>query len=150
MLGNGTSLSADERGLLLHLQRQALDYFLENQLPCGLVLDRQHNRGPRRSHGLCSTSATGMGFIALALATAPPYRLLSASLIALAGIAILAVPLATRWFTEGWPLVGDICSGGATLIGATACLFGKKPACKLVTSIGVVLSIIVAVETLVT
>jgi hypothetical protein len=63
--------------LLLRLQHQALQYFLDNQLPHGLVLDRQHNHGPRRAHGWCSTAATGMGFIALALAAAPPYRLLT-------------------------------------------------------------------------
>jgi hypothetical protein len=64
-----------ENALLLSLQRQALQYFLDNQMPNGLVLDRQHNHGPRRAHGLCSSSATGMGFVALALAAAPPYRL---------------------------------------------------------------------------
>jgi hypothetical protein len=70
-------LTSAERALLLRLQRQALDYFLDNQTAGGLVLDRQHNHGPRRPHGLCSTAATGMGFIALALASAPPYYLLS-------------------------------------------------------------------------
>jgi hypothetical protein len=65
-----------ERGLLLPLQRQALRYFLDNQAPGGLFLDRQRNHGPRRAHGLCSTAATGMGLIALGLAAAPPYRLL--------------------------------------------------------------------------
>jgi hypothetical protein len=69
--------AAAERCLLLHLQRQALYYFLDNQLPCGLMLDRQRNHGPRRAHGLCSTAATGMGLIALALASAAPYRLLT-------------------------------------------------------------------------
>ena len=34
-------------------------------------------------HGLCSMAATGMGFMALALAAAPPYRLLSPPLAAL-------------------------------------------------------------------
>jgi hypothetical protein len=61
--------------LLLGLQRQALQYFLDNQTPGGLVLDRQRNHGPRRG-GQCSTAATGMGLIALALASAPPHRLL--------------------------------------------------------------------------
>jgi hypothetical protein len=70
--------TADERAMLLGLQRQALAYFLDNQLPStGLVLDRQRNFGPRRCHGQCSTAATGMGFIALALASAAPYRLLA-------------------------------------------------------------------------
>ncbi len=70
-------LCSSDRALLLRLQRQALRYFLDNQAPGDLVLDRQRNRGPRRRHGLCSTAATGMGFIALALAAAPPYRLLT-------------------------------------------------------------------------
>src|SRR5262249_53437381 len=52
-------------------------YFIDNQAANGLTLDRQSNHGPRKPHGLCSTSATGMGFMALALASAPPYRLLS-------------------------------------------------------------------------
>src|SRR5262249_7754462 len=54
-----------------------LRYFLDNQTPGGLVLDRQRNHGPRQGRGLCSTAATGMGFLALALAAAPPYRLLT-------------------------------------------------------------------------
>jgi hypothetical protein len=66
-----------ECALLLRLQRQALQYFSDNQTPGGLVLDRQRNHGPRHAHGLCSTAATGMGLIALALAAAPPYRLLA-------------------------------------------------------------------------
>jgi hypothetical protein len=59
------------------VQRQALCYFLDNQVSGGLVLDRQRNHGPCHQDGLCSTAATGMGFIALALAAAPPYRLLT-------------------------------------------------------------------------
>ncbi len=77
-------------------------------------------------------------------------RGLAASLIALAAVAMLAVPLGTRWITAGWPLVGVVCGGGATLVGAFACLFGKRLACALVTGIGVVVGIIVAVETFVT
>jgi hypothetical protein len=78
MHGTSDVLGAADRALLLQLQRQALEYFVENQAANGLVLDRQHNHGPRRSHGLCSTSATGMGCIALALASAPPHNLLTA------------------------------------------------------------------------
>jgi hypothetical protein len=73
----GRAPTGPERAFLLHLQRLALRYFIENQRPCGLVLDRQSNNGPRRAHGLCSTAATGMGLISLALASAPPHRLLS-------------------------------------------------------------------------
>jgi hypothetical protein len=71
-----TDLTPAEWSLLSRLQRLALRYFLENQLTSGLVLDRQRNHGPRAAAGLCSTAATGMGLIALALAAAPPYRML--------------------------------------------------------------------------
>jgi hypothetical protein len=62
---------------LFGLQRQALRYFLDNQAANGMVLDRQRNHGPPCGRGLCSTAATGMGCIALALAAAPPYHLLT-------------------------------------------------------------------------
>jgi hypothetical protein len=75
MHGDGASLVPADRGFLLCLQRQALQYFLDNQVPSGLILDRQQNHGPPRPKGLCSTAATGMGLIALALASAAPYRL---------------------------------------------------------------------------
>src|SRR5262249_44778493 len=74
---DASPLTPADRGLVLRLQRLALGYFLDSQRPCGLVLDRQANHGPARAHGLCSTAATGMGLIALALASAPPYRLLT-------------------------------------------------------------------------
>jgi hypothetical protein len=64
------------RKFLHGLQVQALSYALDNQTPSGLILDRQSNHGPRRGHGLCSTAATGMGMISLALASAEPYHLL--------------------------------------------------------------------------
>ena len=70
-------LSATDRHLLIDLQRRGLRYFLDNQTPAGLMLDRQSNQGPRHPGGLCSTAATGMGWIALALASAEPHRLLS-------------------------------------------------------------------------
>jgi hypothetical protein len=73
----GADLPQADHALLLHLQRRALQYFLDNQTPGGLVLDRQRNHGPRQGRGLCSTAATGMGFIAIALAAGPPYRLLA-------------------------------------------------------------------------
>jgi hypothetical protein len=76
MHGNGDALGAADRAVLMQLQRQALEYFVDNQAASGLVLDRQHNHGPRRSHGLCSTAATGMGCIALALAGSEPHQLL--------------------------------------------------------------------------
>jgi hypothetical protein len=69
--------SAAERDFLLRLQSDALRYFIDNQAPSGLILDRQANFGRLRPSGLCSTSATGMGLIALALASADPHRLLT-------------------------------------------------------------------------
>jgi hypothetical protein len=72
-----SDLPAAERAFLLHLQVLGLRYFLDNQTPGGLILDRQHNFGPKRLHGWCSTAATGMGFLALALASAEPFRLLT-------------------------------------------------------------------------
>jgi hypothetical protein len=70
-------LTAGDGAILHELQRLALGYFVENQAANGLILDRQANHGPRSPHGLCSLTASGMGFIALALASAEPYRLLS-------------------------------------------------------------------------
>lgn len=83
LVPSASELTPADRGVLLRLQRQALQYFVENQVPHGFILDRQSNNGPRRAHGLCSMAATGMGFIAQALAAAPPYRLLSPPLAAL-------------------------------------------------------------------
>jgi hypothetical protein len=68
-----------DRLFLLQLQKQALQYFLDNQMANGLILDRQRNTGPPETQGICSMAATGMGLIALALAAAPPFRLLSPS-----------------------------------------------------------------------
>jgi hypothetical protein len=79
LAGSPLALAAADHRLLLDLQRQALQYFLDNQTPAGLVLDRQSNHGAPRHDHPCSLAATGMGFIALALGTAPPYRLLSRS-----------------------------------------------------------------------
>jgi hypothetical protein len=86
-----TSFTQAER--CLRLQRQALQYFLDNQLSGGLILDRQRNHGSRTATGLCSTAATGMGFIALALAAAPPYRLLSRT----EAVARIRAGLETAW-----------------------------------------------------
>jgi hypothetical protein len=71
------SFPAADRLLLQRLASEALGYFLENQCPHGLILDRQRNHGAHQREGLCSTAATGMGLIAVALATAREYRLLS-------------------------------------------------------------------------
>jgi hypothetical protein len=73
------AFSPRERATLLRLQEGFLRYFLDNQTGDGLVLDRQANFGRRRSVGLCSTATTGMGFIAIALASAEPYHRLTRS-----------------------------------------------------------------------
>jgi hypothetical protein len=86
-------LTPADWSLLLRLQRLALRYFVENQLANGLVLDRQRNHGPRVTSGLCSTAATGMGLIALALAAAPPYRLLPRG----EAVARIRATLETAW-----------------------------------------------------
>jgi len=69
--------SRGQRATLLGLQRDALRYFLDSQHDSGLMLDRQANWGRRRRRGLCSLAATGMGLIALALASKRPHRLLT-------------------------------------------------------------------------
>ncbi len=66
-----------ERAFLFQLHTRALRYFLDNQTADGLVLDRQRNFAPLDAAGWCSTATTGMGFIALALAGAEPFHLLS-------------------------------------------------------------------------
>ena len=65
-----------DRELLRRLHRRALAYFLDNQLPSGLIQDRQVNHGPPVEAGPCSIAATGMGLIAIAVASATPHRLL--------------------------------------------------------------------------
>lgn len=66
-----------QRRRLMSLQHRAIQYFLDNQLSSGLVLDRQVNQGRRIYNRLTSTSATGMGLMAHALACMPEYRLIS-------------------------------------------------------------------------
>src|SRR5262249_22938640 len=75
--GTAETLTPADRAFLLDLQRAALEYFLDNQVASGLIMDRQRNHGPRRPHGTCSTAATGMGLIAVALASRPPFLLLT-------------------------------------------------------------------------
>src|SRR5690349_9452843 len=72
----GDSERPRDRAMLLRLQGLALSYFVDNQTPGGLVPDRQSNHGPALEPGLCSISATGMGLISVALASASPYRLI--------------------------------------------------------------------------
>src|ERR1700722_12297314 len=74
------TLAPADRAFLLQLQRHALQYFLDNQTENGLIPDRRSNHGrpvSRAESGLCSLTATGMGLIAIALASGEPYRLLT-------------------------------------------------------------------------
>lgn len=77
MKANNIRFTHAQRKLLVQLERDAFKYFLENQLDNGLVLDRQHNFGPRKKHGTCSLSATGMGLIAISLASSPEHHVIS-------------------------------------------------------------------------
>ncbi len=70
------SVSSPDRALLRCLQDRAIGYFLDNQAPDGLVQDRQANHGPSREDDRMSICATGMGLIAIALASAEPHRLI--------------------------------------------------------------------------
>ena len=47
---NGSSPASTDRDFLCRLQNLALYYFLDNQVPSGLFLDRQRNHGPRLAH----------------------------------------------------------------------------------------------------
>ena len=73
----GASGPTSDRGLLRRLQRRAIAYFLDNQAPDGLVQDRQANLGPAREDDRMSIAATGMGLIAISLASASPHRLIA-------------------------------------------------------------------------
>jgi hypothetical protein len=74
---SGASIEKSDQRLLRLLQRRALRYFLDNQGADGLVQDRQSNHGPTRQSEPLSISATGMGLISIALASAEPYHLIS-------------------------------------------------------------------------
>lgn len=76
-------------------------------------------------------------------------RWLVAAPIVLAGVAALAVPLGSGWIAGGRPLAGDVCGSGAIMVGAFAWLYGSRRAGALVAAIGVVLGIVVAVQTVV-
>jgi hypothetical protein len=78
-MSNAFAPTPAERAFLLARQREVLAYFLDNQAVGGLILDRQANHRELRRTGWCSSAATGMGLLALALAAEEPYRLLSAA-----------------------------------------------------------------------
>ncbi len=74
-----SDLPSAEQVFLLNLETLALRYFLDNQAADGLFLDRQRNFGPRRADCWRSTAASGMGLIAVAVASAEPFRLIERS-----------------------------------------------------------------------
>ncbi|MBS1993842.1 MAG: hypothetical protein JSS83_25170 [Cyanobacteria bacterium SZAS LIN-3] len=77
-----SSLKAPDKKLLLQLENEAIKYFLDNQLDNGLILDRQMNfasaaeMAAAKEHP-CSVSGTGMGLIAIALASSPNHKIIS-------------------------------------------------------------------------
>jgi hypothetical protein len=75
----GRTLNKSEERFLRELQERLLRYFVDNQVKKnGFVFDRQRNHGAPRENGITSSSATGMGMIAIALASAKEYGLISA------------------------------------------------------------------------
>src|SRR5262249_50212989 len=93
-------------------------YFLDNQTAEGLVLDRQANHGPLHDGGLCSTAATGMGWIALALASADPYRLLGR---AEAVVRLrLGMDVALHWLPHTEGVLPPFSQGAARPVGVDA------------------------------
>jgi hypothetical protein len=72
MPGTASDFFSAERAFLLHLQALAIRYILDNQTADGLFLDRQRNLESRQAGEWPSIAATGMGLIAVALASAEP------------------------------------------------------------------------------
>lgn len=72
----GRALTPSEKVSLLKLQKQLLQYFLDNQVRNGFIRDRQRNHGSIRDGGATSSSSTGMGLIAIALASAKEYDII--------------------------------------------------------------------------
>lgn len=71
------ALTPAEVRQLIDLEKRLLTYFIDNQEPTGLIRDRQRNHGPLQERGITSSSATGMGLIALTLASHKEIGLLS-------------------------------------------------------------------------
>ncbi|MBU6453461.1 MAG: hypothetical protein KGS72_16895 [Cyanobacteria bacterium REEB67] len=76
-VGTPFTFGPEQKKLLLRLEGEGIQYFLDNQLDNGLIQDRQTNF--EKSHGQyqCSLSATGMGLIAIALASGPQFKKIS-------------------------------------------------------------------------
>jgi len=74
-----SSLKPADKKVLAQLENEAIKYFLDNQLENGLILDRQTNFDKPVGAGeySCSISGTGMGLIAIALASGPTHNLIS-------------------------------------------------------------------------
>ncbi len=77
-------------------------------------------------------------------------RALIASLIALAGLAVLVVPLGSGWITSGWPLIADVLAGGALLTGALSAWlgWGWRRVGQFVTLAGLLLGLVASLHTL--
>jgi hypothetical protein len=71
------SFKPEQKELLARLEGEAIQYFLDNQLDNGLIQDRQTNFDKSQPDYQCSLSATGMGLIAIALASGPKYKKIS-------------------------------------------------------------------------
>jgi len=74
-----SSLKPADKKVLAQLENEAIKYFLDNQLDNGLILDRQTNfdKPASASEYSCSISGTGMGLIAIALASGPKHNLIT-------------------------------------------------------------------------
>jgi hypothetical protein len=71
-----TTLKSEQKKQLSVLEDQGIKYFLDNQIDGGLMFDRQTNFGKSTS-SWCSLSATGMGLIAVALASGPNHHMIT-------------------------------------------------------------------------
>jgi hypothetical protein len=71
------SLTTDQTKEISLLEEQGIKYFLDNQIESGLMLDRQTNFAKPINTSWCSLSATGMGLIAIALASGPDHRMIT-------------------------------------------------------------------------
>jgi hypothetical protein len=71
------TLSLEQEKQLSLLENQAIKYFLDNQTESGLIFDRQTNFGQTNKSPWISLSATGMGLIAIALASGPNHHLIT-------------------------------------------------------------------------
>jgi hypothetical protein len=77
-------------------------------------------------------------------------KALIAVLLCALAAAVVAVPLAAGWITDGWPLVGLLLAGGAVVFAATAWLLGRKKATGIALVVGFILGLASSLNALVT